>query len=216
MPSSNLCYCKTVDLHCELKVNCTWSSRVQCSNDGLVLPITRQKKGEHEAIEEVMKPASIVSYKQHMSGVDHLDQMIAYYPCTRKSLKWSNKVFYYLMEISIHTSFILYKAKNSIGLKSFYKFCKMLVSQLCQQPQEELYSDNDEGPPKKPPKLDPPKRLCGGFNSHHMVMFPSIASKKYPKNACRVCLMGSKRKDTKYYCKECGVLLLENNIQKIN
>ena len=180
---------------------------ISTKHDGSVLPITRRKKGGHRAIEEVMKPASIVDYNQHMSGVDHLDQMIAYYPCTRKSLKWSKKVFYYLMEISVHNSFILYKAKNSTGLKSFYKFCKVLVSQLCQQPQEELYSDNNEGPPRKAPKLDPPECLRGGFNSHHMVTFPSTASKKYPQRACRVCLMGSKRKDTRYYCKECGVPL---------
>ena len=176
-------------------------------------------KGGHGAIEEVMKPASIVDYNQHMSGVDHLDQMIAYYPCTRKSLKWSKKVFYYLMEISVHNSFILYKAKNSTGLKSFYKFCKVLVSQLCQQPQEELYSDNNEGPPRKAPKLDPPERLHGGFNSHHMVTFPSTASKNTHKELAGCVLWEVKGKTPDITVKSVVFLsvvclVLENIIRK--
>ena len=61
------------------------------------------------------------------------------------------------MEISVYNCFVLYKAKSSTGSKSLYQFCKELVSQLCQQPQEELYSGNDEGPPRKAPKLDRPE-----------------------------------------------------------
>ena len=40
-------------------------------------------------MEEVKKPAAICDYNEHMSGVDHADQMISYYPCTRKTLKWT-------------------------------------------------------------------------------------------------------------------------------
>ena len=111
----------------------TWKDKqimkaISTMHDGSVCCITRRKKRWHRVMEEVMKPASIVDYNQHMSKVDHFDQMIAYYPCTRKSLKWSKKVFYYLMEISVHNCFILYKAKSSTGSKSFYQFCKELVS----------------------------------------------------------------------------------------
>ena len=180
---------------------------ISTKHDGSLCSVTRRRKGGRGAMEEGMKPACIVDYNQHMSGVNHLDQMISYYPCTRKSLKWTKKVFYYLMEITVHNCFILYKAKSSTRSKSLHQFCKELVRQLCQQPQEELSSDNDEGPPRKAPKHDPQERLRGGFNSHHMATFPPTASKKYPQRACRVCLKGGKRKHTRYYCKDCGIPL---------
>lgn len=122
---------------------------------------------------------------------------------------WLNyRLFCYLMEISVHNCYILYKSKSSTGSKNNHQFCKDLVRQLCQQTQEEpLSDDDDEGPPRKAPKQNPPMRFRGGFKSHHMLTFPSTANKKYPQRACRVCLMDKKRKDTRYYCKECGVPL---------
>ena len=130
-----------------------------------------------------------------MSGVDHMYQIITYYPCTRKTLKWTKKVFYYLMEISVHNCYILYKSKSSTGSKNYLQFCKNLVRQLCQQTQEEpLSDDDDEGPRGKAPKQNPPMRFCGGFKSHHMLTFSSTANKKYPQRACRVCLIDKKRK----------------------
>ena len=53
---------------------------INTKHDGSVCSITRRKKGWHGAMEEVMKPASIVDYNQHMFGVDHLDQMIVTTP----------------------------------------------------------------------------------------------------------------------------------------
>ena len=44
-------------------------------------------------MEEVTKPTCIVDHNKYMSGVDGLDQMISYYPITRKTLKWTTKVF---------------------------------------------------------------------------------------------------------------------------
>ena len=181
---------------------------ISSKHGGSVCSIIRQKKGRHGAMEELSKPVSIVDYNQHMSGVDHMDQMIAYYPCTRKTLKWTKKAFYYLMEISVHNCYILYKSKSSTGSKNYHQFCKGLLRQLCQQTQEELLSDdNDEGPSRKAPKQNPLMRFRGRVKSHHMLTFRPTATKKYPQRAGRVCLMDKKRKDTRYYCKEFGVPL---------
>ena len=48
------------------------------------------KKGGHGEMEQVKKPACICNYNENMSGVDHIDQMISYYLCTRKTLKSRN------------------------------------------------------------------------------------------------------------------------------
>ena len=43
---------------------------------------------------EMKKPVASCDYNEYSSGVDHVDQMILYYPCTRKTLKWTKKVFF--------------------------------------------------------------------------------------------------------------------------
>ena len=57
-------------------------------HDASMVEIERMKKGGHGEKEKVMKPVCICKYTQYMSWVDHLDQMISYYPCTRKGHKW--------------------------------------------------------------------------------------------------------------------------------
>ena len=73
---------------------------------------------------EVHKRSCIVDYNKHVADVDGLDQMISYYPLTRKSLKWTKKVFY-LMKISVHNAYVLYKAQSSTKkYKTMFKFVK--------------------------------------------------------------------------------------------
>ena len=81
-------------------------------HDGNLAAITRRKKRGHGETEQIMKPLCIIEYNQYMSGVDCLDQMISYYPFTRKTTKWPKKVFFYLLEVSLWNSFVTYKSKN--------------------------------------------------------------------------------------------------------
>ena len=62
-------------------------------HDGSLAAITRRKKKRHGKTEQIMKPLCVTEYNQYMSGVDRLDQMISYYPFTRKTTKWSKKCF---------------------------------------------------------------------------------------------------------------------------
>ena len=50
-----------------------------------LVTICRREKGGHSAVEEVQKLVCILDYYDHISGIDHVDQMISYYPCTRKT-----------------------------------------------------------------------------------------------------------------------------------
>ena len=71
--------------------------------------------------------------------------------------------------------------------------------------EEPLSDDDDEGPPRKASKQNSSTQFCGGFKSHHMLTFPSTANKKYPQSLQGV--SDGQKKDTRYYCKECGVPL---------
>ena len=44
-----------------------------------------------------------------MSGVDKLDQMMAYYSFLHKSVKWWRKVFFWVLEAAVVNSYIIYK-----------------------------------------------------------------------------------------------------------
>ena len=182
---------------------------ISTKHDAAVSTVTRRKPRGGGEMEEIEKPNCIVDYNKHMSGVDLLDQIIAYYPCTRRTLKWTKKVFFYLMEISVHNSFILYKEKSTTkSFKTLYKFSMELISQLCLRPNEQSSDDDDAGaPPSKAPRCDPEDRLRGGFKRHEIALFPATEKKKCPQRGCRVCLKHGNRKDTRYYCLHCGVPL---------
>ncbi|KAJ8933964.1 hypothetical protein NQ314_013679 [Rhamnusium bicolor] len=42
--------------------------------------------------QEKVKPLPILNYNKFMSGIDRQDQMMAYYPCSRKTLRWYKKL----------------------------------------------------------------------------------------------------------------------------
>lgn len=44
-----------------------------------------------------------------MLGVDKLDQLMSYYSFLHKSIKWWRKVFFWMLEVSIVNSYIIYK-----------------------------------------------------------------------------------------------------------
>ena len=48
--------------------------------------------------ESVIKPKIVTDYNQHMSGVDIADQLMVYYACGRRTLKWYKRVFWRMVE----------------------------------------------------------------------------------------------------------------------
>ena len=120
--------------------------------------IEKIKKGGHGEMETVEKPVCICEHNQYMSGVDHVDQMISYYPCTRKTLKWIKKLFFYLLEVSVHNCHVLYKTHSANTTIKLYDFQIKLLSGLCQiSGQSDEYADSSEeqAPPEKTPRYDP-------------------------------------------------------------
>ena len=155
-----------------------------------------------------LKPQCIIEYNQYMSGVDRLDQMISYYSFTRKTMKWPKKVFFYLLEISLYNSFVLYKAKNSQTKLTLRSFHYKVIEKLCRISIDDYSSSSDDdGPPPRAPSYDPASRLKGGFIRHQPAEFPPTEKKKLPMRRCRVCYKNGIRKDTRSYCKECKVPL---------
>jgi len=62
------------------------------NHDGSTAEAYHREKGSAQR-KEVIKLKCVIEYK-YMSGVDRVDQMIAYYPCTWKTINWTKKVFF--------------------------------------------------------------------------------------------------------------------------
>ena len=60
-----------------------------------------------------MKPVVVDRYNHSMNGVDRADQFTVYYSFVRKSVKWWRKVFFWLMEVAVVNSYILYKSTTA-------------------------------------------------------------------------------------------------------
>ena len=120
-------------------------------HDGNLSSINRRKKKGHDETETILKPQCIIEYNQYMSGVDRLDQMISYYPFTRKTYKWPKKIFY-LLEVSLWNSFVLHKARNSCSKHTLHSFQLKIIEELCQVPiTVDSSEEDDDQPPARVP-----------------------------------------------------------------
>ena len=185
----------------------------------------RQKGGTFQA---VSKPVALCDYNRFMGGVNGVDQMLCYYPVVRKTVKWVKKLFWYFVELAIHNSHVIYnhgKETKQAGKIPLLEFQKSVVRGLIypdveEREREESDTDQedeeDEGtqfdlPPLRVPRQpvkDSLRRLTGSFAEHRIDTLPSTPKRKYPQKRCRVCLKkDGRRKETRYWCKECKVAL---------
>ncbi|KAJ8913139.1 hypothetical protein NQ315_006057 [Exocentrus adspersus] len=79
------------------------------------------------------KSLSIVEYNRYMSDIDLQDQMMAYYPSNRKTIRWYKKVGIHVIETMLYNSFMLYN-KHSAKKISFLDFWHSIIEELLPEP----------------------------------------------------------------------------------
>ena len=57
------------------------------------------------------KPEIVQLYNNNMLGVDKMDQLATYYSFLRKSVKWWRKVMFWLLEVSVVNTYIVYTTR---------------------------------------------------------------------------------------------------------
>lgn len=57
-------------------------------------------------------PKVVQAYNQSMGGVDKFDQLHERYSVGRRSLKWWHRIFYYVVDLAIVNSFVMWKVKQ--------------------------------------------------------------------------------------------------------
>ena len=138
-----------------------------------------------------IKPHAVDQYNQYMLGVDRLDQRMAYYQFTRKSVRWWRKVFFWMVEVVVVNSYIMYTAHTDAHRKFTHKkFRQDLVMSLC-EPQREVT------PHRQPTQRDYTLERLRGRH------FPETSS---TRRDCRVCSSrapGHQRHLTTIICGTC-------------
>ena len=113
------------------------------------------------------------SNRSRMHGVDTADQYLAYYTFIRKTVKWLNKVFFYLLQCCLFNSYVTFSKNNPNSRKSFLDFKSGITENLIHTTDSvsSLSSSSDESqgssrtptptPTKHAPKNDPLAGLMG-------------------------------------------------------
>ncbi|CAG2244554.1 Ras GTPase-activating protein-binding protein 1,Ras GTPase-activating protein-binding protein 2 [Mytilus edulis] len=92
-------------------------------------------KNDRRTNNPIVKPTCVVDYCSYMGGVDLSDQINQYYSCLRKTSKWYKKLFFYLLNLCVINSFILYKKYAPVNKtkKEHNTFRTSIVTALIQE-----------------------------------------------------------------------------------
>uniref|UniRef100_A0A2H1WBY8 SFRICE_038628 n=1 Tax=Spodoptera frugiperda TaxID=7108 RepID=A0A2H1WBY8_SPOFR len=128
------------------------------------------------------KPAVQVSYNKYMRAIDKHDQLLSYYCCEHKTLRWYKKVIIHIIQICVVNGFLLYnKEIKNIAL---YDYRKSIIESL-------LPNTNNMPLPPSAGKIHLPANLLK-------------RNGKIMRKKCRVCYNKTKKKVAVLFgCPDC-------------
>ena len=151
--------------------------------------ISRVRRGGRQ--EDIEKPAVVCDYTEHMGAVDRSDHYCTSYSFTRKTLKWWRKLFFWLVEVSIVNSYILYKKATHATTLRHLTYRQKLVEQLVGD-----IRNNRSRRLGRPSSLDQEERLR---NQAHFIAKAARGRNK----DCMVCSLPQSRKTTLFFGETC-------------
>lgn len=79
---------------------------------------------------EIQKPRTIIKYNKYMSGIDHQDQLLSYYPCERRTIRWYKKLFIHTIRLLMLNALKLYNAYSRDNKMPLYNFRFFIINWL--------------------------------------------------------------------------------------
>ncbi|CAF1549098.1 unnamed protein product [Didymodactylos carnosus] len=164
--------------------------------------------------EKIIKPVGVIDYNKYMKGVDQTDQYISYFRIARKTKKWTNRVFFYLLNCALFNGYRVYNNLNTKKMrykKLLHAIARMWITDDIQDVDDDEENEENPGPSelrtRRAPKLDPPTRLSQDMKQHILEKIIGTGKIRHPQRRCRVCAKHNKRSTTIYICKHCNVPL---------
>ena len=157
-------------------------------------PIEGNYRDEHG---NAIKPATVADYNCHMGHVDNADRMVNSYTASRRTWKWTKKLFFHLLDLAIENSYILF---SSCGGKkiSHRDFRLTLIREMMARAGQEPRPSMPVGRPASASKNI--RRLDTCHNKH----WPG---RNQQKARCQVCSAGGVRQTVIYRRLKCDAAL---------
>ena len=154
---------------------------------------------------QAIRPHVVEDYNAHMGFVDKSDRMVNSYGISRRTWKWTKKLFFHLTDMTILNAFLIHK---SCGGKLMHKkFREILVRELIYHSQEENVTVSGTSRGRPSPMASQLSRLEVRHSQH----WPY----KGKRRRCRVCSLAKQIQYTWYFCRKCDVgLCIGNCFQK--
>lgn len=134
------------------------------------------------------KPLPIIQYNAHMKGIDRGDQLLAYHPCLRKSVRWYKKIFFHTLSVLINNAQFLYNMYGCGDRINSYDFRQAVLEELLPRPV------NITRTPEQAVQI----------RRHALVMSGERDNRgRIKRKRCRVCHTKKVLKRTPYHCGTC-------------
>lgn len=119
---------------------------------------TTNRKGR-----ETLKPLPIKRYNKFVSGIDRQVQMISYFPFTRETIRWFEKLGIHILQMLHLSSYNLYNQYNIGTTWSLYDFRIIVLSKTLPKPEAPSKSFSIE---KHIPSAHGMGEICGKYVSY--------------------------------------------------
>lgn len=133
-----------------------------------------------------IKPACIIDYNKHMSGIDRADQMMAYYSTPRKTIRWYRKIFFHMIDLCIWNACYIYNFHQNKNIR-LLNFREEVIMKLINQSANLQVEDEVETKAK----------------FHFLEPNPPTEKEKCTMKRCRQCTKAKVYKKSRYFCPVC-------------
>ena len=100
-------------------------------HNGTTEEVERRKRGGEA--ERIQKPSVICDYTKNMGSVDRFDHYSVSYNFERKTVKWWRKTFYWLLEVAVVNSYILWCQCHTQEKRRHLAYRKDLICELVRE-----------------------------------------------------------------------------------
>ncbi|XP_049767584.1 piggyBac transposable element-derived protein 4-like [Schistocerca cancellata] len=161
-----------------------WKDRREVSYISTEYPNTMERV-QNARQQIVAKPLPIIRYNSCMSGTDRQDQMLSYYLCERKTIRWPKKLFFHVVDMLMFNAHYLYNKYSGHNM-TLYDYRIQIIKGLL-------------------PPMDVTKGVRNKCKDTHVVQKRDATegTKQVMRKRCKTCAARGKRTDTPYVCITC-------------
>ena len=163
---------------------------VMVSTDSSAKMITVPSRNSYR--QTLLKPQAVDLYNHNMNGVDKADQLTVFYPFIRKTRKWWRKLFFWLVEVAVINSYILYK-KEAVHPLTLLNYRRAVVMALA----TDFIRSRPE--PTHPGHPRTSQLSLSSGDTDRLTQKFHRPGKREQQRMCRVCHTSR----TLYYCETC-------------